>query len=105
MSGIKRFNHDTCEYPGGIFSEMNREADGDYVLHSDHEADVARLSAEVEAYRKDADRWDWIMSNYYGGDLARTQKIIGQCWTREQMEDAIDKDLAERVDAAMGESA
>lgn len=51
MSGIKRFNHATCEYPGGIFSEMNREADGDYVLHSDHEAEVARLSAEVERLR------------------------------------------------------
>lgn len=112
---------------------MQEDADGDYVLHSDHEAEIARLraevdvgeknlaaamdqlaesdadnarlEAEVEAYRKDAERWDWIMSNYYGGDLARTQKIIGQCWTREQMETAIDKDLSERKQAAMGASA
>jgi hypothetical protein len=91
---------------------MNQEADGDYVHHSDHEAEVARLRAELQnaakaaldavalacekereadALRADAERWNWIMSNYYGGDLARTQKILGQCWTREQMEEAIDQ--------------
>ena len=48
MSGIKRFNHRVCEYPGGTFSEMNQEDDGDYVLHSDHEAEVARLRAELQ---------------------------------------------------------
>lgn len=57
MSGIKRFNHGVCEYPGGIFSEMNQEADGDYVLHSDHEAEVARLRAEVEENEKAINVW------------------------------------------------
>lgn len=52
MSGIKRFNHGVCEYPGGTFSEMNQEDDGDYVLHSDHEAEVARLRAELNAATK-----------------------------------------------------
>lgn len=47
MSGIKRFNHGVCEYPGGIFSEMNQETDGDYVIYSDHEAEGARLRAEA----------------------------------------------------------
>lgn len=51
MIGIKRFNHGVCEYPDGIFSEMNQEADGDYVLFSDHEAEVARLRDEVEWLR------------------------------------------------------
>ncbi len=107
-------------------SHVRYAKNGPYVLHSDHEAEVARLraeveenekainvwrgrtqraDAEVEAYRKDAERWGWIMGNYYGGDLTRTQKIIGQCWTREQMEAAIDKDLAEHKQAAMGASA
>lgn len=54
MSGIKRFNHGVCEYPGGIFSEMNKEANGDYVLHSDHEAEVARLRAELQKAAKAA---------------------------------------------------
>lgn len=62
MSEIKRFNHGVCEYPGGIFSEMNHEADGDYVLHSDHEAEVARLRAEADKYRKDARRWRFVAS-------------------------------------------
>lgn len=57
MSGIKRFNHGVCEYPGGTFSEMNQEADGDYVLHSDHEAEVARLRAEVEENEKVINVW------------------------------------------------
>lgn len=54
MNEIKRFNHGVCEYPGGIFSEMNQEADGDYVLHSDHEAEVARLRAELQNAAKAA---------------------------------------------------
>lgn len=39
---ITRFNHVT---DWGI----ERDADGDYVLHSDHGAEVARLRAEIEA--------------------------------------------------------
>ena len=50
MSGIKRISwngeHGMEELP-----------DGDYVLHSDHEAEVARLRAEVEKNRKDAERY------------------------------------------------
>lgn len=120
MSGIKRWDW---------VNQMVRGDDGGrFVKYADHEAEVARLRAEVSALkddpsyetacetirklraeveenRVDAERWDWIMSNYYGGDLARTQRIIGQCWTREQMEEAIDKDLSERKQAAMGASA
>lgn len=62
MNEIKRFNHQVCEYPGGTFSEMNQEADGDYVLYSDHEAEVVRLRAEVEGLRAELaetnDRFD-----------------------------------------------
>jgi hypothetical protein len=54
-----------------------------------------RLRAELAAKSKDAARWDWIMNNYYGGDLTRTQKVIGSCFSREAMEAAIDNDLGE----------
>lgn len=119
MSGVRRY----CKENG----LMIRNDDGPWIPIGDHEAEVARLRAqldnaaaaalanmslacqkerEADALRADAERWDWIMSNYYRGDLARTQKIIGQCWTREQMEAAIDNDLAERnQEAAMGAAA
>lgn len=121
MSGIKRWDIDCHSM------EWMQVEDGDMVKFSDHAAEIARLRAELDnaaaaavrnmslacekereadALRADAERWNWIMSNYYGGDLTRTQKIIGQCWTREQMEAAIDNDLAERnQEAAMGASA
>lgn len=112
MSGIQRY---FLADASGKSAWMEGDDDGEYVLHCDHEAEITRLRAELynaaaaavrnmslacekereaDALRADAERWDWIMSNYYGGDLARTQKIIGQCWTREQMEAAIDNDLA-----------
>lgn len=46
MSGIKRYGWST--------DMMEKWDDGDYVLHSDHEAEVASLRAEVEKVRKDA---------------------------------------------------
>lgn len=48
MSGIKRWDHNVCEFPWGTFSEMNACVDGGYVSFEDHEAQVARLCAEVE---------------------------------------------------------
>lgn len=44
-SEITRFNHVTDW-------GMERDARGDYVLYSDHEAEVARLRAEVEGLRE-----------------------------------------------------
>lgn len=44
MSGIKRIGWH------GVHG-MQDDANGDYVLHSDHEAEVARLRAEVEKIR------------------------------------------------------
>jgi hypothetical protein len=105
---------------------MVEKDEGHYVYFSDHEAEVARLraeieenenvinvwrgrtqraEAEVEAYRKDAIRWDWLMNDYHGGNVARANKVLAGCWNRSQMEEAIDKDLAERDQAAMGASA
>ncbi|WP_447898028.1 hypothetical protein [Stenotrophomonas sepilia] len=44
MSEITRFSWN------GLYG-MEELPDGDYVLHSEHEAEVARLRAEVEAYK------------------------------------------------------
>ena len=47
MSGVKRFSWN------GLYG-MEELADGDYVLHSDHEAEVARLRAELQNAAKAA---------------------------------------------------
>ncbi len=51
MSGVDRwyFDVETDDY------EM--DDDGDYVLYSDHAAEIARLRAEADALRVDAMRW------------------------------------------------
>ncbi len=117
MGEIKRFNHGVCEYPGGTFSEMNQEADGDYVLHSDHEAEVARLRAElekvrgyevapleakvaellaeVEMLRKDAERYRWLRDTPWF-DNYEIRSVIAH-----QQNALWDK----TIDAAMGASA
>lgn len=55
MSGIKRYDH--VSY--GMVSDPN----GEYIFHSDHDAEVARLRAEVEGLRVKASRYDWIRRN------------------------------------------
>lgn len=52
--------------------------------------------AEQQGVEKDAARWRWLMDDYYGGQVARANKVIGGCFSREAMEQAIDKDLEER---------
>ena len=54
----KRYHPD---FTGGF---MDEDSDGDYVLHSDYAADLARLTAELErkqreceGLREDAERW------------------------------------------------
>lgn len=124
MSGIKRFNHGVCEYPGGIFSEMNQEADGDYVLHSDHEAEVARLRAEVEenekainvwrgrtqraeaeaeAYRKDAERYRWLRNDAITG--TRHDPAVLKDGPTDCCDFMFGDELDAAIDAAMGASA
>lgn len=60
MSGIKRYEIGYIpfeEEPSMAYSKT-----GDYVAYSDHEAEVARLRAEAEKYRKDARRWRFVAS-------------------------------------------
>ncbi|MFV7455453.1 hypothetical protein ACNPMX_11770 [Stenotrophomonas maltophilia] len=83
-SEITRFNHVTDW-------GMERDARGDYVLYSDHEAEVARLRAEVEAYRKDAKRWRFFQTAGYNVTLRMH-------YTRPD-------EREKAIDAAMGESA
>lgn len=101
------------------------------VLHSDHEAEVARLTeeiegsdrlirlltdkdeameagiarlrAEVEKYRKDAERWDHARKLLSVDDIAERQRTIEE-WNYLISEDEC-KRADEAIDAAMGEFA
>lgn len=105
MEGIRRFDH--VSY--GMVSDPN----GEYIFHSDHEAEVARLHAEVEkvrgydvapleakvaelraeveAYRKDAKRWRFFQTAGYNVTLRMH-------YTRPD-------EREKAIDAAMGASA
>lgn len=96
---------------------MQDDANGDYVLHSDHEAEVARLRAElekvrgyevapleakvaellaeVEAYRKDAERYRWLRDQPWR-DNEELEPVI-----RLQLNALWD----DKIDAVMGASA
>ncbi|WP_426355629.1 hypothetical protein ACN9MD_09550 [Stenotrophomonas maltophilia] len=58
---------------------------------SDHEAEIARLRAEVEAYRKDAERWRFFQTAGYNVTLRMH-------YTRPD-------EREKAIDAAMGASA
>ncbi|QDY48756.1 hypothetical protein [Stenotrophomonas maltophilia] len=106
MSEIKRF--DWCR------EDMQWDIHGSYVLHSDHEAEVARLRAEVEAvrsayatdmaemdaalekYRKDAERYRWLRARSWRVNGAYF--FTGPAFNHETNLDAA-------IDAAMGASA
>lgn len=61
MSGVQRWECRVAINDNGRpYVDDIEYAVGRYVLHSDHEAEVARLRAEVEAYRKDAERWQFV---------------------------------------------
>lgn len=72
---------------------MVEKEEGHYVYFADHEAEIARLRAEVEKNRVDAERYRWLrdtpwMHNY---DLRGViQNQMNGLWD-------------ERIDAAMGE--
>lgn len=106
-SEIKRWDYD---YLAGGPTE---EADGDYVLHSDHEVEVARLRAmaqdqgvkdgneisrlraEAEANRVDAERYRWLRDTPWF-DNYEIRSVIAH-----QQNALWDK----TIDAAMGASA
>lgn len=119
MSEIKRWDYD---YLAGGPTE---DAEGSYVLHSDHEAEVARLRAEisalkddpsyetacetirnlraeVEAYRKDAERWQHARKLLSVDDIAERQRTIEE-WNFLISEDEC-KRADEAIDTAMGAS-
>lgn len=58
------------------------------------ESALAASRADVEGLKKDAERWNWIMQGHYGNEPARANRVIGACWSRKAMEDAIDNDIA-----------
>lgn len=118
MSGIKRWDYDYLA--GGPIED----AEGAYVLHSDHEAvvdsmmaalvkldgaclaseqEVARLRAEAEGLRKDAARWQHARKLLTIDDIAERQKIL-EAWNN-LVSDVECERADEAIDAAMGASA
>lgn len=96
MSGIKRYSWN-CMFG------MEELQDGDYVLHSDHEAELARLRAEVEAYRKDSERWQHARKLLSVDDIAERQRTLEE-WNFLISEDECRR-ADEAIDAAMGADA
>lgn len=73
-------------------------AAGRYVLYSDHKAEIVRLRAEVEKYRKDAERYRWLRNaDNYPNQIGGFWNCLGETSEPEEMDEAID--------AAMGASA
>ncbi|MHA4875701.1 hypothetical protein, partial [Enterococcus faecium] len=68
------------------------------VLHSNHEAEVARLRAEVEVYRKDAERWQHARKLLSVDDIAERQRTI------EEWSYLISEDECKRADEAIDEA-
>lgn len=82
---------------------MQRDASGEYVLHPDHEAEVARLRAEVEAYRKDAERWQHARKLLTVDDIFERQTTL-EVWNNIVSE--VECERADKaIDLAMGASA
>ncbi len=91
-SEITRFNHVTDW-------GMERNEDGDYVLHSDHEAEIASLRAEAERNRTDAERYRWLR------DRAPDEWPVLR-WIGSNSQLLIDDcNMDSEIDAAMGASA
>lgn len=101
MSDIQRYEMGRHPYDRDI--SMIFDDYGNYVSYDDHEAEVARLRAEVETYRKDAERWQHARKLLSVDDIAERQRTIEE-WNYLISEDEC-KRADEAIGAAMGASA
>lgn len=129
MNEIKRW------FYSELYNEIRQESHGKYVLHSDHEAEVAllraevevgeknlaaamdqlaesdsenaRLEAEVEKYRKDAMRYRWLTDPNFG--RLSISDLFNAWWRSENGHPETINDAIDLAmkqdDAAMGASA
>lgn len=74
--------------------------DGDYVLYSEHEEEVTRLRAEVEEYRKDAERWRFARKLLRVEEIETAAYSLSRSGGHTYEEFNIQADKA--IDAAMG---
>lgn len=72
---------------------------GDYVKTVDHEAEVARLRAEAESLRKDAERWQHARKLLSVDDITERQRTLEE-WNYLISEDEC-KRADQSIDAAM----
>lgn len=92
MSGIKRWDW---------VNQMVRGDDGGrFVKYADHEAEVARLRAEVEAYRKDAERYRWLRNDAMNG--TKHDPAVLKDGPTDCCDFMFGDELDEAIDAAMG---
>ena len=103
---------------------MQEDANGDYVIHSDHEEEVARLRAdlksaykaaldavalsrekerEADALRKDAERYRWLRNDAMSG--TRHDPAVLKDGPTDCCDFMFGDELDEAIDAAMGASA
>lgn len=99
MSGIQRYEVFVAAAYGGPYAATKPAEMGDYVLHSDHEAEVARLRAEADSLRKDAERYRWLR------DSAPEEWDVTRWLDSETQEIHVQDYLDEAIDAAMGAKA
>lgn len=95
MNEIKRWDLASL---GDGFIGMKKTDDGSFVRHADHEAEVARLRAEAEKNRVDAERYRWLRNaDNYPSPIGGFWNCLGETSEPEEMD--------EYIDAAMGTSA
>ncbi|MCX2894836.1 hypothetical protein ORG27_14750 [Stenotrophomonas lactitubi] len=76
--------------------------EGPYVLHSDHEAEIARLRVEVEKYRVDAERYRWLRDK--ANEANKSAPMVASNPLDPDVSRLIHADeLDAEIDAAMGE--
>jgi len=94
MSGIRRYSWN------GLYG-MEELHDGDYVLHSDHEAEVDCLRAEVEGLRKDTERLNYIEKTFSGTNNRERYLPVTMIWGAG----AMGRTLRQAVDKYIGREA
>lgn len=118
MNEIKRW------FYSELYNEIRQESHGKYVLYSDHEAEVARLRAELQnaakaaldavalacekereadALRMDAERYRWLRDDAMNG--TRHDPAVLKDGPTDCCDFMFGDELDEAIDAAMGASA
>lgn len=100
MSEIKRYDVEPLNPVG---QSIDESADGLWVYFDDHAAEIARLRAEADALRVDAERWRYARSILTIAAIEDCQAEYGGC--ANKAEEWVSARADEAIDAAMGADA